>query len=572
MPAMYERKAGARTDAPRSLRARARAALETAADVPDRVRSAVRVFRQSGMAWQVTPGAAIELLRGIATGKQNPALVYRVYGRSLADKVAVVDRGRETTFAELDRRIDRVAAGLVARGIGRRGRVVLMIKNRQEFIEVSAACARIGAGAVSISWRSTARELDYVLEHSGARALVVEEELLPVVDHTSVSKTVGDNVFVIGASDETRARHHAYEELLHDAPGSRPDDTSVDEDAALVVYTSGTTGSPKGAVRKFPKNAVAGALRFLAETPLRVDDVHLVTAPLYHSTAFGFLTLAQILGATAVIQEHFDPEAFLRLVERHRVTTTAVVPTMLQRLLDLPEEVRRRYDTRSLRVVFSGGAALPAPVAIAFMDVFGDILWNFYGATETGLVTLASPEDLRAAPGTIGRALPGNDIRLLDDARREVAPGQVGELFVKNDLLIAGYHGDDAATRESMFGGHFSVGDLARKDAAGRYFLEGRKRDMIISGGVNVYPAEVEGVLEQHPDVAEVAVVGLPDREWGERVVAFVVARDGRSLDEGAVRAWARERLSGAKVPREVVFLDQLPRNPTGKVLKRELR
>jgi fatty-acyl-CoA synthase len=245
---------------------------------------------------------------------------------------------------------------------------------------------------------------------------------------------------------------------------------------------------------------------------------------------------------------------------------------MLQRILDLPAEMRQHYDATSLRAVFTGGAPLPAPVGSDFMDAFGEILFNFYGATETGLVTLAKPADLRSAPGTIGCALPGNEIRLLSDDRRDVAPGEVGELFVKNKLLVAGYHADEEATRASMVDGFFSVGDLARIDRAGRYFIEGRKRDMIISGGVNVYPAEVESALERHPDVAEVAVVGVQDREWGERVRAFVVRRPGAHVDEAALKLFARERLSGAKVPRDFVFLDALPRNPTGKVLKRELR
>jgi fatty-acyl-CoA synthase len=245
---------------------------------------------------------------------------------------------------------------------------------------------------------------------------------------------------------------------------------------------------------------------------------------------------------------------------------------MLQRILDLPEEVKRRYDARSLRAVFSGGAPLPAPVATDFMDRFGDVVFNFYGATETGLVTLAKPADLRAAPGTIGKAIPGNEIRLVGEDGRDVPVGKVGELYVKNKLLVAGYHRDEEATRASMLDGFFSVGDLARCDRDGRYFIEGRKRDMVISGGVNVYPVEIEGVLEHHPDVAEVAVVGVPDREWGERVRAFVVRKPGSTVDEGELKTYARERLAGPKVPRDFVFLDALPRNPTGKVLKRELR
>jgi acyl-CoA synthetase (AMP-forming)/AMP-acid ligase II len=270
--------------------------------------------------------------------------------------------------------------------------------------------------------------------------------------------------------------------------------------------------------------------------------------------------------------DEFKAEPFLQMVDRYAITTTAMVPTMLHRVLELPPATRAKYDARTLRAVFSGGAPLPAPVATEFMDTFGDVLFNFYGATETGLVTLAKPADLREAPGTIGKALPGNDIRLVGDDGRDVGPGEVGELYVKNQLLVAGYHDDPEATAQSMREGFFSVGDLARRDVSGHYFIEGRKRDMVISGGVNVYPAEVEGVLEQHPDVAEVAVVGVPDREWGERVRAFVVRKAGSSVDEGDLKIFARERLAGPKVPRDFVFLEALPRNPTGKVLKRDLR
>ena len=390
----------------------------------------------------------------------------------------------------------------------------------------------------------------------------------------SSSEAVLSNVFVVGSTSlsSSKLKTTPLDALLEERPRDLTADVGGDDDAAVVVYTSGTTGKPKGAVRKFPKDTIQAAMRFINETPMRVDDVHLVTCPLYHSTAFGFLSLSHLLGATAVLMDEFKPEPFLELVERYSVTSTAMVPTMLHRVMELPEEVRNRYDTRSLRIVFAGGAPLPAPLAIDFMDTFGDVVYEFYGATETGLVTLAKPEDLRAAPGTIGKAIPGNDIRLLDDGKRDVPTGEVGELYVKNKLLVAGYHKDEEATRSSMVDGYFSVGDLARRDREGRYFIEGRKRDMVISGGVNVYPAEVEGVLEQHPDIAEVAVVGVPDREWGERVRAFVVPRAGATLDEGALKVFARERLAGPKVPRDFVVIDALPRNPTGKVLKRELR
>ncbi|MCW5833415.1 MAG: AMP-binding protein [Labilithrix sp.] len=555
---------------------RARGLREGLRELPDRARVSAQLSRQSGLLWSLTRPGLVELAKVFTSGSQNPSKIYRVHGRNSPSKPALVWRGRAITWAELDGRIDRFSSGLARRGIGRKQSVVLMMRNRPEHVELGAAAARCGAAAVSVSWRSTAKELTYLLNHSGARGIVTEPELLPVVEEASpaLSATLLSNVFVVGSEGVRSPKLEAtpLDALLEEPARELTADTSADEDAAVVVYTSGTTGKPKGAVRKFPKDTMQAAMRFINETPMRVDDVHLVTCPLYHSTAFGFLSLSHVLGATVVLMDEFKAEPFLELVERHAVTTTAVVPTMLHRVMELPEETRSRYDARSLRVVFTGGAPLPGPLAIDFMDAFGDVLYNFYGATETGLVTLGKPEDLRAAPGTIGRAVPGNDIRLLDDDKREVPAGQVGELYVKNKLLVAGYHEDEEATRSSMVDGYFSVGDLARRDRDGRYFIEGRKRDMVISGGVNVYPAEIEGILEQHPDVGEVAVVGVPDREWGERVRAFVVPRAGATLDEAALKAFARERLAGPKVPRDFVVLDALPRNPTGKVLKRELR
>jgi fatty-acyl-CoA synthase len=539
-------------------------------DVPDRVKVAIKVAKSSGFLWDMRAAGAMELVRIMTAASQNPSQLYRIHAKNSPDKKALVWRDRSVTFQELDARIDRIAAGLAARGVKRGSSVVLMMKNRPEFIEIGAAAARLGAAAVAVSWRSTPKELVYLATHCGAIAMAFESELWHVVEEAK--------------KEIPRIADASYYSVGEDVPGTTPAEAlshgaapfvaekGAEDDAAVVIYTSGTTGKPKGAVRKFPKDAMPAFMRFIAETPMRVDDVHIVTCPMYHSTAFGFLSLSHMLGNTVVLMDEFKPEPFLALVEKHQVTTTALVPTMLHRIMSLGKDVLARHDARSLRVVFSGGAPLPGPLALEFMDAFGDVLFNFYGATETGLVTLAKPADLRASPGTIGKAVPGNDIRLLDDAGKEVPAGTVGELFVLNKFLVTGYHKDDSATKDSMKGGYFSVGDLARVDRDGRYFIEGRKRDMVITGGVNVYPAEVEGVLEQHPDIAEVAVVGVPDNEWGERVRAFVVKKHGATLDEGALKVWTRERLAGPKVPRDLVFLDALPRNPTGKVLKRELR
>jgi fatty-acyl-CoA synthase len=468
--------------------------------------------------------------------------------------------------------MNRVAAGLKRRGLRRGESVVLMMRNRPEFLEVQGGAGRFGAAAVSVSWRSTASELVYLAQHCGAKAILFEADLWPTVEQAakSLPSISSKDLVAVGGAVPGCA---SYENDFMAPTGSPLEvEKGAEDEAAVVIYTSGTTGKPKGAVRKFPKDAMHATMQFIGETPMRSDDIHLVTCPLYHSTAFGFLVFNGILGGTAVLMDEFKPEHFLELVETHGVTTTAVVPTLLHRVMSLDPSILAKYDTRSLRAIFTVGAALPAPLGTEVMDHFGDILFNCYGATELALVTMAKPDDLRAAPGTIGKVLPGNEVRLLDDSGREVGVGEVGELYARNKMLVAGYHNDDESTRSSMRDGFFSVGDLARRDRDGRFFIEGRKRDMIISGGVNVYPAEVEAAIEAHPEVAEVAVVGVDDREWGERVKAFVVRRQGALIDEGALKLWCRERLAGPKVPREFVFIDALPRNPTGKVLKRELR
>jgi fatty-acyl-CoA synthase len=554
-----------------AFRRKTEEAVERVVDFPGTVKVAARVGHQTGMMWDLSLRGMSSTVRAIRA--PNPAQLYRVTAANVPQRPALVWRDEKLTFSDVDERIDRLATGLERRGIGRKASILVMMKNRPEFVLIQGAAGRMAAAGVSVSWRSTASELTYLAENSGAVAICFEEDALPVV--REVAKAVprlAANLIVLGArAGECPAGCIRFEELLgagrtFEAP------KNAEEDAAVVIYTSGTTGKPKGAVRKFPRDMLPAALRFIAETPMRSDDVHLVACPMYHSTAYGFLTLAHLVGATSVLMDEFRPETFLELVERYSVTTTAVVPTMLHRLLSLPEPVLSRANTRSLRLIFTGGAPLPGPLGQAVMDRFGDILYNFYGATETGLVTLATPKDLRAAPTTIGRAVPGNDIRLTDDHGNDVPDGEVGELWVKNKLLVVGYHEDAKATSESTRDGYFSVGDLARRDVEGRYFIEGRKRDMIISAGVNIYPAEVEGVLEQHPDVAEVAVVGLPDDEFGEKVTAFLTMREGTRADAEALKAWMRDRLAGPKRPREYVFLEKLPRNPTGKVLKRELR
>jgi fatty-acyl-CoA synthase len=556
-----------------NLRATATTVAADLAQVPDRARTFARVARQSGLLFEFRPRGLAFAVGALAKGGRNPSLIFALHGANQPEKTALLWRDRRLTYGELDDRMNRAAAGLQQRGFKRNTSVVIMMRNRPEFLEVQAGAGRLGAAAVSVSWRSTAAELVYLAQHCGAKAIAFEADLWPVVEQAKKNLPgIAARDFIAVDGDPPGCSRYEQDFL---APSGTPlgqMEANVHEDASVVIYTSGTTGKPKGAVRKFPKDAMHASMQFIGETPMRVDDIHLVTCPLYHSTAFGFLAFTALLGGTSVLMDEFKPEHFLQLVSRHGVTTSAVVPTILHRVLQLDPSILAKYDVRSMRGIFTVGAPLPGPLGNQVMDYFGDVLFNCYGATETGLVTMAKPDDLRAAPGCIGKALPGNEVRLLDDRGNDVPPGEVGELYVRNKMLVAGYHNDTESTRASMKEGFFSVGDLARRDRDGRFFIEGRKRDMIISGGVNVYPAEVEAVLEANPEVAEVAVVGIDDPEWGERVRAFVVKVPGSSLDEGALKVWCRERLAGPKVPRDFVFMDVLPRNPTGKVLKRELR
>ncbi len=530
-----------------------------------------RVARQTGMFDQVSFRGVRALIK--ARGKSNPSVVLRYHAANQPHRTALIYRQRAYSFFELDQRVDEFARALRAIGIRSGDSVVLMMKNVPEFIMLQQAIGRLGGAAVTISWRSTLSELRYLVDNSGARCIFFDASVANVVAELmpQAKAQLADRAY---ATAGEASGFKSLADLIAQGAGVDPDQAIDDlaEEAAVVIYTSGTTGKPKGAVRKFSRDAMVQVLSFMGETPMRVGQTHLAVCPLYHSTAFGLVALSYVLGSTVVLLDQFEPQQFLDALEQYNVDHTAVVPTMLHRTLGLGADAIRSRDTSNLKAIFTGGAPLSATLATDIMAAYGDKLYNFYGATETGLVTLATPADLREAPGTIGRCIGGNDIRLIADDGTLAAPGEVAELFVRSGNLVDGYHGNLDATQASMKEGYFSVGDLARCDARGHFFLEGRKRDMIISGGVNVYPREVESALAAHPAVGEAAVIGVADDEWGERVRAFVALRPGASCDEADLLAFCREQLAGPKRPREIIIMDQLPRNPTGKVLKRQLR
>ncbi|MDJ0867964.1 MAG: AMP-binding protein [Myxococcota bacterium] len=502
---------------------------------------------------------------GLATGR-----AYLQWGTSIAtgftgaalrrpDQTAIVDDAGRTSFAELDARSDAVAEGLVAAGIGPGSGVGVMCRNHRGFVEAVVGVAKAGGDILLLNTGFAGPQLAEVLEREGASAVIHDQEFGPLVE-----KAGGDRARWV-AWHEGPSATPTLEELAAEYAGLRPE--PPERNGRFVILTSGTTGTPKGA----PRDAESGgtALGLLERLPMRVDEVAAVPAPAFHGWGFAQVAMGGVFGWTLLLPRRFDPEDTLRTIAEHGATVLAVVPVMMQRILQLGPEVIGRYDTSSLRMVASSGSALPGELALRWMDTFGDHLYNFYGSTEASYASIADPADLRAAPGTAGRVPRGGTVKILDDQGREVPTGTVGRIFVGNDSQIEGYTGGGDKERIS---GLMSIGDLGHFDLEGRLFVGGRDDDMIVSGGENVFPSEVENLLVDHPEVADVAVIGVPDEEFGQALRAFVVLRPGSALGSDAVRGHVRSHLARYKVPRRVDFLDEIPRNPSGKVLKRLLR
>ena len=534
-----------------------------------------KVIRASKVVQPVRPARVAQFVRGARQTKLGPHLAIMFHGAAHPDREAIVEYGdqgvRRLTWGELDALINRLAHTLVARGVRGGSRVALMLPNGIEYLIAQQALARLGGLAVQIGYRLKPSEIAYILGNAEPTATIVDAQYLDAMRDARQQSGKGGPLLAVGGNGNLGEAEDWDRALAASSP-DMPPRTRGGDGGGVIVYTSGTTGKPKGATRSWRKTGFESVADMIYQVGMRADDRHLVVCPLYHSAAPAFVAIMQSLGATVVLQNHFDPEQCLEIIQKERITCTLMVPTMLIRLCALPPETIRKYNTSSLRWVMSAAAPLTTEAARRFMDTFGPILWNFYGATETGLVTMAGPRDHTSRPGTIGRALRGNDIRLLDDHGRDVPPGQIGELYARNSTLISGYHGNAEATSSAQREGFFSVGDCGRVDADGYYYLESRKSDMVISGGVNIYPREIEDHLSTHPAILECAVIGVPDPEWGETLRAFVVLRNGAKLSEIEVIDYCRKELADFKRPRKVTFMAELPRNPTGKILKRELR
>ncbi|HEY4182854.1 MAG TPA: AMP-binding protein [Kofleriaceae bacterium] len=527
------------------------------------------------------PSKMVELARSaLQTSSLGPHLALMAHAAAHPDKEALIEYGEHGvsrfTYGELDATINRLAGALVTRGLAKGGRVAMMLPNGKEYLIAQQALARIGGTAVQLGYRSKAGEIAYILDNADPVATIVHASFLPTMRDARSQSGKGGALIVVDGENVTDAgtteRAIDWDRALAASSPEMPKLERGGDGGGVIVYTSGTTGKPKGANRSWKSTGFDSVADLIDRVGMRADDRHLVVCPLYHSAAPAFVAIMMGLGATIVLMNHFDPEGALDIIAKERITCSVMVPTMLIRIANLPPETIAKHDASSLRWIMSAAAPLTTDAARRFMDKFGPVQWNFYGATETGLVTIAGPHDHLSRPGTIGVAMRGNEIRLLGDDGRQVKQGEIGELYVKNETMITGYHNNSDATTDAQKQGLFSVGDLARQDADGYYFLESRKHDMVISGGVNIYPREIEDVLATHPAILEAAIVGVPHPEWGESLKAFVVLRPGHDLTGDDVIKFARQHLADFKSPRAVSFLPEMPRNPTGKILKRELR
>ena len=488
----------------------------------------------------------------------------RSHAESQPDKPAVVCGEQVLDFATLNRRASRAANVFTGLGCVEGDRVAWMSFNSIAGAEIANGLRRAGLVIVPVNYRLRGAEIAYVLNDSQAKVAAAGPDHVEAM--AAAVPEVKSDVYFIAAAQQVPRGWLSFRELMETA--SEEFETVGDGLGPSMIYTSGTTGHPKGAWR--PNGVdIANVLQVISIFGLNQDDVHLMCGPGYHSAVSFFSALHGVLGATVVMQPRFDAEGALDLIARHRVTTTFMAPTLLQRLVEAQERAPR--DTSSLRAIILGAAPCPHALKIRAEAVFGQVLWEFYGATETGINTVLRPEDQLRKPGSCGTAVPGQEIHLIAEDGTEAAPGQPGEFMVRNTWLAEYFNRPDA-TGKSLHDGFFSVGDVAYRDEEGYYFICDRRIDMIISGGVNIYPAEVEAALHAHPAVIDAAVIGVPDDEWGESVKAVVQLRDGAHATAEELIAFCGDRLAGYKKPKSVDFVEELPRDAAGKLLKRRIR
>jgi acyl-CoA synthetase (AMP-forming)/AMP-acid ligase II len=513
---------------------------------------------RSGVWRSARPTHLLPVERAVRRWGSSVATLAAVAAIRFGDDIAVFDDRGALTYRELDRRCAAQAAGLHADlGLGPGSSVAVLCRNHRGFLEATLAASRLGADVLFLNTEFAAPQLAAVLENHAPDLVVLDDEFTTVLDAT------GCDVPSVLAWHETAAAHLDLDRL---AEATAPAPPTPATPGRLVILTSGTTGTPKAASRAPSALALGGlTVTALSRFGLRSGEPMLLCPPLFHGLGLLHSMLALFLGCPLVLSRRFDPADALRLVEERRAGAMLAVPVMLRRMLD---DAPGPADTSSLRVVISGASSLDPALATRFMDRFGDVLCDTYGSSEIGIASIATAADLRAAPGTVGRPCLGSTVRILDRDDRPVGPDTVGRVFAGGGLVFGGYAG--GGTKE-VVDGLMSTGDLGHLDAAGRLYIDGREDDMIVSGGENVYPQEVEEALGSHPAVAEVAVVGVDDPEFGQRLVAYIVLSEHAEADAEALQDHVRQNLARYKVPREIHLVGALPRNATGKVLRNQL-
>jgi fatty-acyl-CoA synthase len=472
-------------------------------------------------------------------------------------QVGLVDELGELTYGELHRRSNSLARALADRGVAEGDAVAVMCRNHRGFVDASVAVAKLGADLLYLNTAFAGPQLVDVLEREKPTAVIHDQEFTELLAEADMERRV-----VAWTDDDVEV--DTLESLI--ASASDDDLEPPARHSRIVILTSGTTGTPKGAPRN--EAGIEAAVSLLSRMPLRHGWRTHIAAPLFHTWGFAHLAMAMLLGSTVVLRRRFDPEECLRVTEAERCDSLAVIPVMLQRIMALPEETLEKYDLSRVKVVAASGSALPGDLALDWMDHFGDHLYNIYGSTEVAYASVATPVDLREAPSSAGKPPWATVVKILDPDGHELPTGESGRIFVGNGLLFEGYTGGG---EKEVVDGLMSSGDVGRFDEAGRLYVEGRDDEMIVSGGENVFPKEVEDCLARHDAVAEVAAIGVDDDDFGKRLKAFVACKDGQSVSEDDLKDWVKANLARYKVPREIVFLDELPRNATGKVLKKDL-
>ncbi len=518
----------------------------------------LRVLTRAGIIKPYPPHLLLRVARTLATWGTGPAGGFRAQAILNGGRTALVDDLGDLTFRELDERSNALADALRSRGVGPGDGVAIMARNHRGFVDASIAAAKLGADLLYLNTAFAGPQLVDVLAREKPTVVIHDAEFTGTLADADVKHRI------LAWCDDADEAAETVEGLIGE--GSTDPHPAPAKSSRVIILTSGTTGTPKGAPRS--EAGIDAAVALLSRLPLRSGWRTHVAAPLFHTWGWAHWGLSMLLGSTVVLTRRFEPEHCLEVVTTNRCDSLVVIPVMLQRILQLPKQTLDSYDLSRVQVVAASGSALPGDLGVEWMDQFGDTLFNVYGSTEVAYATIADPRDLREAPGTAGRTPHATVVRIFDEKGDEVPVGTSGRIFVGNGILFEGYTGGG---HKDMHEGLMSSGDVGRFDEDGRLFVEGRDDEMIVSGGENVFPKEVEDCLARHDAVVEVAAVGVDDDDFGKRLRAFVVLSSPGAASEDDLKAHVKDNLARFKVPREIIFLDELPRNATGKVLKREL-